>query len=105
MFGNIYKNKKVLVTGNTGFKGSWLTIWLQELGADVYGLSVSVPTQPALFEVASLERSIKHHAIDIRDKDKTVQCIESIQPDFIFHMAAQPIVGTSYSDPVGDHCY
>lgn len=101
MFGNIYKNKKVLVTGNTGFKGSWLTIWLQELGADVYGLSVSVPTQPALFEVASLGKTIKHHAIDIRDKDRTVQCIESIQPDFIFHMAAQPIVGTSYSDPVG----
>lgn len=101
MFGNIYKNKKVLVTGNTGFKGSWLTVWLKELGADVYGLSNSVPTKPSLFEVAGLEKEIKHHVIDVRDREKTVACIEEIQPDFIFHMAAQPIVGTSYSDPVG----
>jgi CDP-glucose 4,6-dehydratase len=101
VFGNIYKGKKVLVTGNTGFKGSWLTVWLKELGADVYGLSVSVPTKPALFEVAALEKEIKHHAIDVRDREKTIACIEKIQPDFIFHMAAQPIVGTSYSDPVG----
>lgn len=101
MFGNIYKGKKVLVTGNTGFKGSWLTLWLKELGADVYGLSISVPTKPSLFEVAGLQKEIRHQVIDVRDNGKTVACIERIQPDFIFHMAAQPIVGTSYSDPVG----
>jgi CDP-glucose 4,6-dehydratase len=101
VFNGVYKGKKVLVTGNTGFKGSWLTVWLKELGADVYGLSMSVPTQPAMFEVAGLEKEIEYHAIDIRDQKKTVDCIQSIQPDFIFHMAAQPIVGTSYSDPVG----
>lgn len=101
MFSDIYKGKKVLVTGNTGFKGSWLTVWLQELGADVYGLSISVPTKPALFEVAGLEKEITHHVIDVRDREKTVACVAEIRPDFIFHMAAQPIVGTSYSDPVG----
>jgi CDP-glucose 4,6-dehydratase len=101
VFSNIYKGKKVLVTGNTGFKGSWLTVWLKELSAEVYGLSVSIPTQPSMFEVAKLEKEIEHHTIDIRNQEKTVECIQSIQPDFIFHMAAQPIVGTSYSDPVG----
>lgn len=101
MFSDIYREKKVLVTGNTGFKGSWLTVWLKELGAEVYGLSIGLPTKPAMFEVAELEKEMEYHAIDIRDQKKTVDCIESIQPDFIFHMAAQPIVGTSYSDPVG----
>lgn len=101
MFNNIYRNKKVLVTGNTGFKGSWLTVWLKELGAEVYGLSISVPTEPALFEAGGLEGMISHQAIDIRDREKTVSYIKEVAPDFIFHMAAQPIVGTSYSDPVG----
>lgn len=101
MFNNIYKGKKVLVTGNTGFKGSWLSMWLHELGADVYGLSDKVPTDPSMFHKLALESKISHRALDVRDQHACAAYIKSIEPDFIFHLAAQPIVGTSYTDPVG----
>ncbi|MBL7004792.1 MAG: GDP-mannose 4,6-dehydratase, partial [Gammaproteobacteria bacterium] len=67
MFNNIYKNKKVLITGHTGFKGSWLTTWLLNLGANVIGLSRDIPTQPSMFEILKLADKIQHHTIDIRD--------------------------------------
>jgi CDP-glucose 4,6-dehydratase len=101
MFGNCYRGKKVLVTGNTGFKGAWLTLWLLELGAEVHGISNGVPTEPSMFEVLSLRNKIQYHELDIRDAAPLKKTILSIKPDFIFHLAAQPIVGTSYSDPVG----
>lgn len=101
MFNNIYKEKKVLITGNTGFKGSWLSIWLHQLGAKVYGLSNGVPSEPSMFKVLNLETFVEHHTADVRDYERTVGLIERVQPDFIFHMAAQPIVGISYTDPVG----
>ncbi|WP_254154840.1 CDP-glucose 4,6-dehydratase [Chryseosolibacter indicus] len=101
MFNNIYKGKRVLVTGNTGFKGSWISLWLKELGAQVFGISNAVPTEPAMFNVLALGDLIEHHFIDVRDAKPLSDCILQIQPDFIFHLAAQPIVGTSYSDPVG----
>ncbi len=101
MFKNSYQGKKVLVTGNTGFKGSWLSIWLHQLGAHVYGLSNSVPTNPSMFEALDLQQFVTHHVADVRDLDAVKKIIQSIHPDFIFHLAAQPIVGTSYSDPVG----
>jgi CDP-glucose 4,6-dehydratase len=99
-FGNIYKNKKVLVTGNTGFKGSWLTIWLLQLGAEVYGISKDIPTTPSMFKNLALESRITNHFIDIRDYEKVHQLIDNIRPDFVFHMAAQPIVSKSYADPL-----
>jgi len=101
MFNSIYKGKKVLVTGNTGFKGSWLTVWLNQLGAEVHGISNGVPSEPAMFNELKLEQKTFYHVIDIRDAAALADCINSIQPDFIFHLAAQPIVGTSYTDPVG----
>ncbi|WP_345993691.1 CDP-glucose 4,6-dehydratase [Sulfurimonas sp. HSL-1716] len=100
MFKNIYKNKKVLVTGHTGFKGSWLTTWLLKLGADVIGISKDIPTSPSMFEELKLENKIKHYLEDIRDLQKMIEIVSNEKPDFLFHLAAQPIVSTSYSDPI-----
>ncbi|MFW5879217.1 MAG: CDP-glucose 4,6-dehydratase [bacterium] len=100
VFNNVFGDKKVLITGNTGFKGSWLTSWLLELGAKVYGISNEVPTKPSMFEVLKLEKKIDHAYIDIRDGKQLKEKITSIAPDFIFHLAAQPIVSLSYKDPL-----
>lgn len=101
MFNNVYQGKKVLVTGHTGFKGSWLSVWLQTLGAEVCGLSDGIPTKPAMVEELKLLNQLKHHIADVRDAQAVKDYMLQEQPDFIFHLAAQPIVGTSYADPVG----
>lgn len=98
-FNNIYKGKKILVTGNTGFKGSWLTTWLLSLGAKVYGYSKDIPTSPSMFKVLKLENKITQKYADIRDKETLISYVKEIKPDFIFHLAAQAIVSTSYKDP------
>ena len=100
MFDNIYKNKKVLVTGHTGFKGSWLTTWLLKLDADVFGVSIDIPTQPSMFDELGLKDKITHYTEDIRNLDRMTEIIKEIKPDFVFHLAAQAIVSTSYSNPV-----
>jgi CDP-glucose 4,6-dehydratase len=100
MFANTYRGRRVLVTGHTGFKGSWLTTWLLKLGAEVIGIAKDVPTQPAMFEELGLARRIKHIQADIRDLGAMRGLIAAEQPDFVFHLAAQAIVSTSYSDPV-----
>jgi CDP-glucose 4,6-dehydratase len=100
MFSNIYKDKKVLVTGHTGFKGSWLTTWLIKLGAEVIGVSKDIPTTPSMFDELNLESKIKHYIADIRDLAKMIEIVSSESPDILFHLAAQPIVSTSYSDPI-----
>ena len=100
MFADSYKGKRVMVTGHTGFKGSWLTTWLLKLGAEVTGVSIDVPTQPAMFEELSLTGRIKHIQADIRDLATMRDLIVAEQPDFVFHLAAQAIVSTSYGDPV-----
>ncbi len=99
MFGHTYHGKRVLVTGHTGFKGSWLTTWLLRLGANVIGVSKDVPTHPAMFEELALAGRIKHIQADIRALDTLRDVISGEQPDFIFHLAAQAIVSISYSDP------
>jgi len=100
MFENIYQDKKVLVTGHTGFKGSWLTSWLLKLGANVVGFSKDIPTNPSMFEELHLEDKITHYLEDARDLATVQKVIEKEQPEFVFHLAAQPIVSLSYSDPV-----
>ena len=100
MFDNIYKHKKVLVTGNTGFKGSWLTTWLLKLDAKVTGISRDIPTNPSMFEALNLSNRIKHVVADIRDLEKVREIIHEEKPDFIFHLAAQAIVSASYINPV-----
>ena len=100
MFGNIYNNKKVLITGNTGFKGAWLSLWLKQLGAEVYGISKDIPSKPSLFEITKMESFVNHIFADIRDLDKIKELIHKIEPEFIFHLAAQPIVKLSYDNPI-----
>jgi CDP-glucose 4,6-dehydratase len=99
MFKNIYKNKKVLVLGHTGFKGSWLVNYFHFLGSNVYGISKNIITKPSHFKVSGIEKKIKNFKIDIRNKKKLEKKILQIKPDFIFHLAAQAIVKKSYEDP------
>lgn len=100
MFSNIYAGKKVLITGHTGFKGSWLTCWLLELGAKVVGISKDIPTEPSMFVELGLESKINHYILDVRDQAKVEEIFLNEKPDFVFHLAAQAIVSTSYSNPL-----
>ena len=98
-FNDFYRNKRVLVTGHTGFKGSWLTLWLLQLGAKVAGFSAYLPSDPCNFEVLGLEKMIGHVVGDIRHLHKLKQTFDDFQPEIVFHLAAQPIVRKSYNDP------
>jgi len=100
MFLDNYKNKKILITGNTGFKGSWLTTWLLKLGAKIYGISKDIPTEPSMFKEMELKKKIVHYEKDVRDLDFVKNIVEEVKPDFVFHLAAQPLVSISYSDPI-----
>ena len=100
MFDNCYSGKTVLVTGHTGFKGSWLTAWLLRLGARVVGFSDMVPTTPALFDLLGLSSQIVDIRADVRDLEAVRQAIAEHRPDFVFHLAAQPLVSVAYADPV-----
>ena len=99
MFNNSYKSKKIFVTGHTGFKGSWLSLWLKKLGADVIGYSLEAPTEPSLFKICELEKEIISVIGDIRDEQKLSEVIEKYKPDIAFHLAAQPLVRLSYKEP------
>ncbi|ELR71646.1 CDP-glucose 4,6-dehydratase [Fulvivirga imtechensis AK7] len=99
-FDDIFKNKRVLVTGNTGFKGSWLTLWLSMLGAEVYGYSLQPPTKPSLFRILNLNKLINHEEADIRHFNRLKGTIKKVKPDIIFHLAAQSLVGESYLTPL-----
>ncbi len=100
LFDNIYKGKKVLITGNTGFKGAWLSSWLIAMGAEVYGISKDVPSKPSMFEVLKLTEKVTHYTEDIRNLEQIKKLYTEIKPNFLFHLAAQPIVSFSYSNPV-----
>ena len=100
MFCNIYKNKKILITGHTGFKGSWLTIWLNLLGAKIYGISDNYPTSPSFLKTVQSKIKINNFLFDIRDSKKVNDCINKIKPDFIFHLAAKSLVHRSYVKPL-----
>lgn len=96
-----YAGKKVLVTGHTGFKGSWLCEWLLSLGAEVYGFSCGIPTRPSLFRQLRLSPRIKLDMRgDVRDRTAVLRAVTDVQPDFVFHLAAQPLVRLSFAQPV-----
>ena len=100
MFEDIFKNKKVLITGNTGFKGSWLSLWLLKLGAKVYGLSNEVPTEPSMFYKLKINEHITYYNDNVRDLNAVRKAVTEIKPDFVFHLAAQALVSVSYLSPV-----
>lgn len=99
-FNDVYKDKTVLVTGHTGFKGSWLSIWLNELGANVIGYSLDPYTERDNFVLSKIGEKIVDIRGDIRDKSKLEEVFSSYQPEFVFHLAAQPLVRLSYENPV-----
>jgi CDP-glucose 4,6-dehydratase len=95
-----WKNKKIFITGHTGFKGSWLCLWLQSLGAELCGYALKPTTQPNLFELAQIANNMQSIIADIRDLEKLQTAIDAFQPDIILHLAAQPLVRYSYEAPV-----
>lgn len=94
-----WKNKRVLITGHTGFKGSWLAILLNQLGGDVHGIALPAEKKPNLFEDAGLPDAINSMYCDLRDLDDLANHIEQVEPEIVFHLAAQPLVRASYQDP------
>ena len=100
MFAETFRNKTVWLSGHTGFKGAWLAHWLLELGADVHGFALEPATKPALFDQLGLARRLHHQIADLRDAAAVAKSIRAAQPDFVFHLAAQPLVRLSYEQPV-----
>jgi len=100
MDSNFWKNKKVLLTGHTGFKGSWLSLWLQKLQVDLVGFSKSVPTQPSLFELADVGKNMTSIMKDVRNIQDVSDTIKQHKPDIVIHMAAQSLVQKSYEEPL-----
>jgi CDP-glucose 4,6-dehydratase len=95
-----YHDKTVLITGHTGFKGSWLALWLESLGAKVIGYSLDPPTEPSVFQITGLSNRIVDIRGDILDRDKIFEIIKKHRPEVIFHLAAQPLVCFSYNHPI-----
>ena len=91
-----WKNKKVLITGHTGFKGSWLSLWLNYLGADVTGYALEAPTNPSMFEICDIGKNMNSIISDIRDLDSLKAALRKAKPEIVIHMAAQPLVRESY---------
>jgi CDP-glucose 4,6-dehydratase len=98
VFGNVYAGKRVLVTGHTGFKGSWLSLWLDQMGAEVTGLSLAPRTSPNHWELLKLD--VTDRRGDLRDGSLVAEAVEQARPEIVFHLAAQPLVRASYADPI-----
>ena len=96
---SFWNSRRVLLTGNTGFKGPWMTLWLLEMGAEVTGLAPGPPTDPSLYDLAGLAADVPQHAIDIRDADGVVAAVRESRPEVVIHMAAQPFVRRSFIEP------
>lgn len=99
MLRDFYKGKRVFITGHTGFKGSWLSLWLNDMGAHVTGYSLDPPTDPAMFELCSIDKSVKSVIGDVCDKNHLNESMAAAKPDIVFHLAAQPLVRESYARP------
>jgi CDP-glucose 4,6-dehydratase len=99
-FANIYHGKRVFLTGHTGFKGAWLAEWLLSLGAEVTGFALPPPTTPSLFDQLGLANRLRHIVGDVRDLSAVQSALDECCPDFVFHLAAQPLVRLSYDQPV-----
>lgn len=95
-----WRSKRVLLTGHTGFKGGWMCLWLKQLGAEVHGLALTPPTEPCLFHVANVAEGMSHFTADVREYETVLAHMQSVQPDIVLHMAAQPLVRRSFQQPI-----
>jgi len=100
VFGGTFDGLRVLLTGHTGFKSSWLSLWLAKLGAEVTGLSIDIPTTPSLFQLIGVEDCVDHRFGDVRDAAAMAALVRDVRPDVVLHLAAQPLVRFSYNDPL-----
>ncbi|MDQ0903910.1 CDP-glucose 4,6-dehydratase [Paenibacillus sp. V4I7] len=97
---NFWKNKRVFVTGHTGFKGSWLSLWLNSMGANITGYALNPPTKPSLYEICEIDQLVNSNIGDVRDYQSLYNAMSEAQPEIVIHMAAQPLVRDSYKNPV-----
>jgi CDP-glucose 4,6-dehydratase len=100
---DFWRGRRVLITGHTGFKGSWLSLWLQSMGSEVSGLALASQTVPSLFDIAAVADGMNSYIGDIRDYHSVASAIEAAQPEIVIHMAAQPLVRLSYDEPVATY--
>jgi len=100
---SFWHGRRVLMTGHTGFKGSWLSLWLEHLGADVCGVALPPPTVPSMFNEANIAQGMRSEIADIRDLERLKAIVKEYKPEVVFHLAAQPLVRDSYKDPVGTY--
>src|SRR4051794_4612895 len=96
---DFWRGRRVLITGHTGFKGAWLALWLQQLGAEVVGLARKPPTDPSLFVLARVGESLESYEADLRDFDAVRRVVAAGRPEIVFHLAAQPLVRRSFAEP------
>jgi CDP-glucose 4,6-dehydratase len=97
---NLWKGRRVFVTGHTGFKGAWLVVWLRSMGAEVFGLALNPPTTPSMFNEARLDKHLRHTIGDVRDFSVVLNCLQYASPEVVFHLAAQSLVPSAYASPV-----
>ena len=97
---DFWQGKRVLLTGHTGFKGGWLSLWLQSMGSELRGIALEPPTEPSLFDVARVSQGMEHRIADIRDFAAVKAQMDEFQPEIVIHMAAQPLVRFSYQQPI-----